>query len=150
MWDFLHSFLILHETRLWWAFFFAVLHSNQWDQQSMWAFHPTLSGRMHENFGAKSRYLGHVQVIASHRILWDAITYTCPRYLHLGPKSQYLMQAIYTMLHYKTIYSIWWTRGHLKNNYKPLQLRGEILRACKHFWNSPQDFGPNMQYEMDE
>ena len=40
-----------------------------------------------KDFGAWSRYLGHGQDITSHRILWDVITYPCPRYLLLAPKS---------------------------------------------------------------
>ena len=38
----------------------------------------------YEHFGARSRYLGLGQVITSHRILWDVITYPCPRYLFLA------------------------------------------------------------------
>ena len=34
-------------------------------------------------------YLRHGQVMGSHRILWDVITYPCLRYLPLAPKSSY-------------------------------------------------------------
>ena len=37
-------------------------------------------------FGDISRFLGHGKVITSHRILWDIITYPCPRYLLQAPK----------------------------------------------------------------
>ena len=40
-----------------------------------------------EDFGARSRYLRHGEVIASHGILWDVITYPCPWYLLLMPQS---------------------------------------------------------------
>ena len=46
---------------------------------------------LYEDFGARSRYLRQGYVIASHRILWDAITYPCLRYLLLAPKSSYSM-----------------------------------------------------------
>ena len=39
-----------------------------------------------EDFGARSRYLGHASVITSLYVLWDVITYTCPRYLLLAPR----------------------------------------------------------------
>ena len=35
--------------------------------------------KIHENFGARSRYLMYEKVMASHSILWDAITSPCPR-----------------------------------------------------------------------
>ena len=42
---------------------------------------------IYEDIGARSRYLKQGQVIASHRILWDAITYSCLGYLLLAWKS---------------------------------------------------------------
>ena len=36
-----------------------------------------------------SRYTGQGSVITSHGVLWDVITYTCPRNLFLAPKSSY-------------------------------------------------------------
>ena len=44
--------------------------------------------------GTRGRYLGHWNLITSHRILWDIITYTCPRYLLLVPKSSYTEGAV--------------------------------------------------------
>ena len=41
------------------------------------------------DFGAGSRYLRQGLVIASHRVLWDAITCPCLKYLLLSPKSSY-------------------------------------------------------------
>ena len=43
-----------------------------------------------EDFGASGSYLRQGQVIASHSILWDAITYPCLRYPLLAPKSSFL------------------------------------------------------------
>ena len=40
-----------------------------------------------EDLVARSRYLRQGWVVASHRILWDAITYHCLRYLLLATKS---------------------------------------------------------------
>ena len=40
-----------------------------------------------EDFCARSKHLRQWWIIASHRILWDAITYPCLRYLFLVPKS---------------------------------------------------------------
>ena len=45
----------------------------------------------HINFDARSRYLGLGQVIISHSLLWDAITYACPRYILLESKSSYVL-----------------------------------------------------------
>ena len=42
-----------------------------------------------ETFFARSRYLGYGWVITSHSLLWDVITYTCPRQLLMAPKSSY-------------------------------------------------------------
>ena len=42
---------------------------------------------MNEDFGGRSGYVSQGQVTASHSILWDAITYSCLRYLLLKPKS---------------------------------------------------------------
>ena len=47
-------------------------------------------GTSHPNMltsGCWSKYLGHGWVITSHSILWDVITYPCPRYLLLALKS---------------------------------------------------------------
>ena len=43
----------------------------------------------YEDFGARSRYLRLGKVIASYRILWDAITYPRLRYLLLAPQSSF-------------------------------------------------------------
>ena len=40
-----------------------------------------------EAFGARGRHLRHGQVIASHIILWDVITYPCLKYLVLASVS---------------------------------------------------------------
>ena len=45
---------------------------------------------IYEDFGARSRYIRQGEVIASHRILWDAINNPCLRYLLLEPKSPYM------------------------------------------------------------
>ena len=39
-----------------------------------------------EDLCTRRRYLWHGWVITPHGILWDAITYSCPRYLFLAPK----------------------------------------------------------------
>ena len=44
---------------------------------------------IYEDFGAKSMYLRQGSVIESHRILLDAITDPCPRYLPLSSKCSY-------------------------------------------------------------
>ena len=40
---------------------------------------------LYMDFGARRRYLGHGEVIISHRILWDEINHPCPRNLLLVP-----------------------------------------------------------------
>ena len=45
---------------------------------------------IYEDFGTRSRYIGHGWVIASHCVLWDAITYPWPRYLLLVPMFSYM------------------------------------------------------------
>ena len=52
-----------------------------------------------EDFDTGSRYLGLGLVITSHRILWDVITYPCPRYLLLMPKSSYTAAKIHWVFH---------------------------------------------------
>ena len=46
------------------------------------------------DIGARSRYLGQRYIIASHRILWDAITYPCLRSLLPVPKSSYMLRSL--------------------------------------------------------
>ena len=46
------------------------------------------------DFVARSRYLKQGYVIASHSILWDAITYPCLRYLLLATKSLYIEEYL--------------------------------------------------------
>ena len=47
----------------------------------------TVIPQTNEDLGARNRYLRQGKVIASHIILWDAITYPCLRYLFLAPTS---------------------------------------------------------------
>ena len=47
---------------------------------------PVLCG-LYGDFVARGRYLEHGPVITSHSILWDVITYPCPKFLPLVPKS---------------------------------------------------------------
>ena len=42
--------------------------------------------RPYKDFGARSRYRRHGKLIASHKILWDGITYPCLRYQLRAPK----------------------------------------------------------------
>ena len=52
----------------------------------------------YEDCGVNSRYIRQGFVIASHRILWDAITYLCLRYLLLAPKSSYVALEMVEMI----------------------------------------------------
>ena len=63
---------------------------------------------------ARSRYLRKVWVIASHRILWDAITYPCLRYLLLVPKSSYLLLDPFK-------------QNHVFNTLTPARMRHQLL-----------------------
>ena len=45
---------------------------------------------IYEDFGARSRYLRQLKVIANHSSLWDAITYPWLRYLLLATTSSYI------------------------------------------------------------
>ena len=58
----------------------------------VFSFHLTLY--IYDNFGTRSRYLGHGLVIASHSIVSDAVTYTCPIYLLLAHRSSYMLPGV--------------------------------------------------------
>ena len=45
-------------------------------------------------------------MIASHRILWDAIIYPCLRYLFLAPKSSIGIEVLGETIHKATMYSL--------------------------------------------
>ena len=47
------------------------------------------------DYSSRSRYLAYGWAVASHIVLWDVITYTCPRHQHLAPKSVYVSVCIY-------------------------------------------------------
>ena len=50
-------------------------------------------------FDARIRFLRHGEIIASHKILWDAITFSYLRYLLLAPKFSYVLCCIQTHQH---------------------------------------------------
>ena len=51
---------------------------------------PLCSQRSHEDFGARSIYLGYGYVFVYHRIRWDLITCPCLGYPLLAPESSYI------------------------------------------------------------
>ena len=56
----------------------------------------------------QNRCLGHESRITSHRILWDVITYPCPRYLHfLAQNSSIVFRN--THKSHSTACPWWWT-----------------------------------------
>ena len=52
---------------------------------------------IYEDFGARSRYLGHGYIITSISMLRDVNTQPCPRYLLLAPKSSFLRTQYYLL-----------------------------------------------------
>ena len=69
---------------------------NKWSFHCFYWMHTSIKSRSYNDFGARSRYLRHGYVTTLHCILWDVITYPCPRYLLLAPKSSYIKMYHFT------------------------------------------------------